>query len=83
MKALRHLVMLTQFGLSIVLPLVLYILLDRYLMHRFSLGGWVMILGIFLGIGSAVSGLVKGLRHLQKEAERDKDPAPPSFNDHH
>ena len=82
MKHLRHIVMLTQFGLSVALPLVLCVLLARYLMLRFSLGGWVMILGILLGIGGAVSGLAKGLKQMQREAERDREPAPPSFNDH-
>lgn len=82
MKHLRHIVMLTQFGLSIVLPLVLSILLARYLTVRFSLGGWVMLLGIFLGLGGAVSGLVKGLKQLQREADRDEKSSPVSFNDH-
>ena len=82
MKHLRHIVMLTQFGLSIILPLLMFILLARYLMLHYALGGWVMLLGVLLGICGAVSGLVKGLKQMQREADRDKKDAPVSFNDH-
>ena len=82
MKHLRHIVMLTQFGLSIVLPLVLCILFARYLMQHYALGGWVMLIGVFLGIAGAISGLMKGLKQMQQEADREKPDPPPSFNDH-
>ena len=82
MKHLRHIVMLTQFGLSIILPLLMFILLARYLMLHYAFGSWVMLLGVLLGICGAVSGLVNGLRQMQKEADRDKKETPISFNDH-
>ena len=82
MKHLRHIVMLTQFGLSIILPLLMFILLARYLMVHYAFGSWVMLLGVLFGICGAVSGLVNGLRQMQKEADRDKKDSPISFNDH-
>ena len=36
----RHLVWLTQFGLSVVVPPTLCIAGSVWLRHRFTLGGW-------------------------------------------
>ncbi len=82
MKQLKYIIMLTQFGISVVGPLLLCILGSRWLMTRFSLGGWVMVVGILLGIGGAISGLaqsMKQIHHASKEEARD---VPLSFNEH-
>ena len=41
----RHLVWLTQFGLSIVIPPVLCIMGAVWLQRQFALGGWVVAVG--------------------------------------
>ena len=43
--AARHLVWLTQFGLSVVLPPVLFLLGAVWLRKQFGLGGWVIFVG--------------------------------------
>lgn len=42
----RHLVWLTQFGLSVVVPPTLCIAGSVWLRHRFTLGGWVVAVGV-------------------------------------
>lgn len=84
MKDLPLLVWLTQLGLSVAGPLVCYILLALWLQRRFSLGNWILLLGIGLGILSAVDGLrssLKTLERLTKDRRKDTPPAV-SFNDH-
>ena len=86
MKNLRNIVWLTQLGLSVASPLVLGILGALWLRDRFALGGWVMLAGILLGVGGAVSGLAHSLRAMNRQsAAEEGDGKPPtavSFNDH-
>ena len=82
MKNIRLLALLSQLAVSIITPLLLNILLARWLTVRFLLGGWVMAAGVLLGIAGAVSGLVRSLRQLQREADRETKDVPLSFNDH-
>ena len=82
MKALRQIVMLTQIAVSIAVPLLVFIYLSRWLMHRFSLGTWVMAVGILIGVGSAVSGITRCIKQMLQDADRGKNPPPVSFNDH-
>ena len=50
----RHLVWLTQFGLSVVVPPTLCIAGSVWLRHRFTLGGWVVAVGVVVGVLAAV-----------------------------
>lgn len=81
-KALRNLTWMTQLGMSVAGPLVLCVLGALWLKNRLGLGGWVMVLGIFLGLGGAVSGLRMSFRDMQRAAEEDDKTAPVSFNEH-
>lgn len=49
---MKNLVYLTQMGMSLAMPLVICIAGSAWLKDKFELGGWVVILGIVLGIGS-------------------------------
>ncbi len=82
MKDLHLLVWLTQLGLSVVLPLVGFILLGLWLQNYW--GQWVVFAGIGLGIISAIDGLrtsLKAMERLTKGISGDTPP-PVSFNDH-
>lgn len=63
-KIAGSLVWLTQFGLSVAGPLVLCVLGAVWLQRQFSLGGWVVLLGMALGIGGAVAGLKGALASI-------------------
>ena len=83
MKNLHLIVWLTQLGLSTAVPLVGFIWLAVWLRDRFNLGAWVLLVGIGLGVYSAVDGLRSSLRTLEKLSKKEQQDAPPrSFNDH-
>lgn len=84
-QAARSLVWLTQFGLSIVVPLVVSILIAVWLQRTFALGGWVVAVGVLVGIFGAVSGLVTSLRAIDRQAgeKDDKYKKPPVYFNQH
>jgi len=85
MKALRLLTWFTQLALSAVSPLLLCIWGAVYLRGRFQLGGWIVLLGVLLGVGGAFSAFRNSLELMRKESEgdgKDNKPPPASYNDH-
>lgn len=83
MKGMSLLVWLTQLGLSVVAPLVGFILLGCWLHYQHSWGQWCIWAGVILGILSAVNGLRFSLAAMAKLSERKSDEPPAvSFNDH-
>ena len=77
----RHLVWLTQFGLSVVVPPTLCIAGSVWLRHRFTLGGWVVAVGVVVGVLAAVSCLrcSRQGRPAKKDGEKT---SPISFDRH-
>ena len=85
MKNLSLLIWLTQLGLSVVAPLVGYVLLALWLRNLFDWGDWVIWCGAVVGVVSAVDGLRSSLKimsRMAKDRQEDKTPPPVSFNDH-
>ena len=85
MKDLALIVWLTQTGLSVVLIRTsFYTLVALWLRNSFGLGGWVVWIGVVLGVIGAVNGLRDSMKALERLSRKDqKDPPPPvSFNDH-
>ena len=84
MKDLNLIVWLTQLGVSVAVPLAGFVLLAVWLRQELGWGGWVIWVGITLGIVCAVDGLVRSLKILDKLGNKKQDPEPPavSFNDH-
>lgn len=86
MKNLTMIVWLTQLGLSVAVPLAGFTILAVWLRQRFDLGIWVLILGVGIGLISAVDSFrasLKAMEALAKNKPKDDDPPPVSFNDHH
>ena len=79
--AARHLVWLTQFGLSVVLPPVLFLLGAVWLRKQFGLGGWVILVGVALGMVAAISSL-KTIERQGRAPKKKQEPPPISFNQH-
>ena len=78
----RHLVWLTQFGMSVAVPPVLSLWGAVWLQRRFALGGWVVAAGFLVGLLAAVGGLRSSLKAIDRQAKPPKkaDPPPVSFN---
>ena len=56
MKNLNMIIWLTQLGLSVAMPLVVFVWGAVWLMERFDLGLWVLFCGIGLGFYCAIDG---------------------------
>lgn len=84
MKALKELIWLTQLGFSIVSPLLLCILGAAWLRKYLSLGAWVIVPGLLLGLGGAFSAGLTFYRHtkLLDTPNSKSSSSPVSFNEH-
>ena len=87
MKFLSLIMWVSQFGVSLVFPLCLFMWLGYWLMNKFGLGGWVMVIcGVigFLTTISTVKSCWKSMAKLAEEASgRDPNAPPPvAFDDH-
>ena len=83
MRNLSLLVWLTQLGLSVALPPVLFVLLAVWLRDAIGWGGWVLWAGVALGVICAAEGLRSSLKAMELLARNTKKDKPPvSFNDH-
>lgn len=84
MKDLRMLVWLTQVGISVAAPLVVFLLIAIWLRNQFGLGAWCILTALILGLICAVSGLRQTLMLMEKMHQQNhKDPPPvPGFNEH-
>ena len=85
MKELRMLVWITQLGFSVAFPLAGFVLAALWLQDRYSLGSWVLFLGLLLGLAGAADGFrtsLKAMRLMAGDSKKDDGPPPVSFNDH-
>lgn len=84
MKLLSLLMWVSQFGLSCIFPIILFLWLGVWLRAKFGLGIWILLLLGILGIMTSVSTARSCLRSLRKAAEEassGKEP-PVAFNNH-
>lgn len=61
-KALSY---LTQVGLTAIIPIFIWIYLAEFIREKLSLGSYVLIIGILLGIASAYVSLYKLFKQMQ------------------
>lgn len=81
---LKHITMLTQFGLSFITPLLLCLAGCWWLNTRAGVGGWIYILGFFFGMGG--SGMVAYKLYLSVTRKQQTDKTKKkriSFNRHY
>ncbi len=86
MKEWSLLIWLPQFGISVVFPLIGFIMLAVWLRDHWGWGGWVIWAGIFCGLFTAAIGVrdtIKAMALIDKNKKKGKDEPPPvSFNSH-
>lgn len=83
MKQWSLLIWLPQFGISVVFPLIGFIMLAVWLHEHWGWGAWVIWMGIFFGLITAAIGVRDTIKAMAL-ADRKKDQEPPvvSFNNH-
>ena len=64
---------ITQLGLSIALPIVVFLFLAGYLRLKFGLGNYVTVMGILLGVGSGIASLFRFMKLVNKINRRKDD----------
>ena len=69
----RYMSWLVQLGVSVVTPVVLCLLAGLWLQERFSLGSWVVLVGLAVGLLTGASVFMQFLRYAQREADRKRD----------
>lgn len=72
-SVLRYLVYFTQFGVTMIVPPVLCAWGAFWLKERFSLGNWMVILGILLGIAIAAVGVRDLMRMTERKAAQRQE----------
>ena len=82
MKNLTMLTWMTQLGLSVAVSPAIFILLAVWLRDSCGWGGWVLWLGIGLGIYSAVTGFISSLKTMERLSRKKNEASPVAFNDH-
>lgn len=69
----RGLILLSQLGISIMVPPVISLMAAKWLCERFSLGSWVYFAAVVLGIGSAYTSAVDLVRPLLRPINNEDD----------
>lgn len=80
-RVMQVLVWLTQLGLSVAGPPVLFILLGSWLRDSCGWGEWVVTVCIILGVMGAIGGLISSFQTLHRMAKKEQQP-PTGFNEH-
>lgn len=63
---------ITQLGLSVVISFLLWIMIASWLQKTFSLGNYIMIIGILFGTGSAVLSFLKFCQKATGKENKDE-----------
>ena len=69
MRAAAH---ITQFGLSMVSPIILCLIFAIWLKNTFNIGDWVLIVAILSGVGASVMTMVNFIKTVRNEVEGKK-----------
>jgi hypothetical protein len=69
----RGLFLLTQLGFSIMTPPLLFLFLAHWASERFSLGAWIYLVAILVGLTTAFSSARELVRPLCKPSRKQND----------
>ena len=84
MRVLSLILWVTQFGLSVLFPLVVFLCLGFWLHTRFGLGLWIIVICGIIGFMTSISTAKSCIRSLLKARDEagSQEKPPISFNDH-
>ncbi len=64
--------LISQLAISFLTPIFLMIFVCTWLKNRFGFGDWIIITGIFIGLGSGLSSVWVYLKKSIKDAEEQR-----------
>lgn len=70
---MKNLTFITQFGFSIISPIILMVWLGTFLRDKFNLGDWVVLAAIVLGLISAFTSAVSFFKYVYKQAKKSEE----------
>lgn len=79
---IKHLTTLTQFGLSLITPLLLCLGICWWLTGHTGAGGWIFVPGFFFGLGGSAMVAYKLYLAVRKREKKEKKKEKISFNRH-
>ena len=81
-ELIKNLTMLTQFGLSLITPLILCIGISWYPDTHTGIGGWIYIAGFFFGLGGSGMFAYKTFKKVTGKTKKKDNSKGISFNRH-
>ena len=81
-EIIKNVSLLTQFGLSLVTPLLLCLFICWWLCGFFGLGGWIYIPGFFFGMGGSATVAYKFYLSVNKQEKKKHKRNKIYFNRH-
>lgn len=79
---MKQITLLTQFGLSLITPLLVCLAVSWWLASKTGIGAWVYIPGFFFGLGSSGMVAYKLYLSVSKQEKKEKKKDKISFNRH-
>lgn len=80
---LNQIAMIGQFGLSLVVPVLMCLAVCYVLTVKVGLGDWIYIPGFILGIGSSCMTAYKTYQSAIGKSKKESDDSPTAFNRHY
>lgn len=81
-KTMRQVIMIGQFGLSLIMPTLICVLLCAYLCNRFGIGTWLYIPAFIFGLGSSFMTAFNFYKSVIKKDKNDDKHVKVSFSRH-
>ncbi|MGM9551466.1 MAG: AtpZ/AtpI family protein [Clostridia bacterium] len=72
-KHMRAAAWITQFGLSMVSPIILCVIFALWINNTFNTGTWVVIVGMLLGVAASFTTMASFIKTVKKEMEDKED----------
>lgn len=82
-SVIKNITLISQFGLSLVTPLLICLFLCVFLCNKTGVGAWIYIPGFILGLGSSAASFYKLYQTVVSgEKKNEKNKVRASFNRH-
>ncbi|MEG2928084.1 MAG: AtpZ/AtpI family protein [Oscillospiraceae bacterium] len=71
-NSLKYLSLLSQLGISLIVPPLMCILAATWIKNRFGMGDWIVVAGIIFGIGGGITSVYNYLKVAMNDAKKSQ-----------